>query len=249
MFLPLATRGTCSFRNRDRPATRESRLTNNLSFTDRGSLLARIRSLAGDRVIVAVAGPPGAGKSTLSASLADALNADHPGSAEVIPMDGFHYDDAILDARMLRSRKGSPPTFDVDGFRHMLARLKSRDEANVAIPVFDRSLDISRAGARIIPASVRILIVEGNYLLLLEPPWIDLRKVFDLTVMIHEPRPLLERRLLSRWRSFGFDKVAARAKVNTNDLPNVDLVLMQSTRAEINVTSSPTDTNSESLGI
>ena len=203
------------------------------------ALLTRIRTLAADRVIVAVAGPPGAGKSTLSAALAVALSIDHPGRAEVIPMDGFHYDDAVLDARGLRGRKGSPPTFDVAGFRHLLDRLKAHDEAEVAIPVFDRSLEISRAGARIVPALARILIAEGNYLLLRDPPWADLCAIFDLTVMIHEPRQLLEQRLLSRWQSFGFDEAAAHAKVYDNDLPNVDLVLARSIRADIIVSCAP----------
>jgi pantothenate kinase len=199
-------------------------------FSGFDPLLARIAACSGERILVAVAGPPGAGKSTLAEALAASLNRAKPESAAVIPMDGFHYDDAVLEHRGLRSRKGSPATFDVDGFRHLLARLKARDEAEVAVPVFDRALEISRAAARIVPASLRILIVEGNYLLLQDPPWNALCPLFDLTVMITEPRAVLEQRLLDRWRSFGFDETTARAKVSGNDLPNVDHVLAHSNR-------------------
>ncbi|MEO8014814.1 MAG: nucleoside/nucleotide kinase family protein, partial [Polaromonas sp.] len=96
------------------------------------------------RFLCALAGPPGAGKSTLAAAVVKALG---PG-ARAVPMDGFHYDDAVLDTLGLRARKGAPETFDVAGFAHLLHRLRA--EASVAIPVFDRSLEISRAGAEIV---------------------------------------------------------------------------------------------------
>jgi pantothenate kinase len=89
-------------------------------------VLTRITACVGERILVAIAGPPGAGKSTLAEALAASLNRARPESAAVIPMDGFHYDDAILEQRGLRSRKGSPATFDVNGFRHLLGRLKAR---------------------------------------------------------------------------------------------------------------------------
>lgn len=72
------------------------------------------------RVVTALAGPPGAGKSTAAEALADALNQLSAGVAAVFPMDGFHYDDAVLDQRGWRARKGAPHTFDVSGFAHIL---------------------------------------------------------------------------------------------------------------------------------
>jgi pantothenate kinase-related protein Tda10 len=107
------------------------------------------------RVLVALAGPPGAGKSTLAAALAAAL----PG-ARVVPMDGFHLDYAVVDAGGLRARKGAPETFDLPGFRHLLTRLRA--EAEVAIPVFDRAADMARAGAAVVAAADRILIVDWS---------------------------------------------------------------------------------------
>jgi pantothenate kinase len=117
----------------------------------------------------------------------------------------------------------------------LLKRLKSNDESEVAIPVFDRSLEVSRAGARIISADVTFLIVEGNYLLLRDEPWDKLADLFDLTVMVEEPRAILESRLMSRWISYGFDQAAARGKVHNNDLPNVDFVTSESNKADIRI--------------
>ena len=135
---------------------------------------SRPRPGAGRR-LVAIAGAPGSGKSTLAERLVEDLNAAAPATAAVLPMDGYHYDDAVLIARGLRARKGAPDTFDVAGFGYMLARLKRNDEPEVAVPVFDRDLEISRGSARMIPQEVRVLVVEGNYLLLDRAPWSALR--------------------------------------------------------------------------
>lgn len=182
------------------------------------------------RSITAVAGPPGAGKSTTAEALVEALNADDPGSAAVFPMDGFHYDDMLLNARGWRPRKGAPHTFDVSGFAHMLQRLRANDEEEVAVPVFDRSIEIARAGARIIPATVRHVIAEGNYLLLDEPRWRDLAPLFDTTVMISVPIEEIERRLAERWQ--GLSPEDRRAKLEENDLPNARLVIGHSRPAD-----------------
>jgi pantothenate kinase len=202
-------------------------------FAGFDALVTRIAALPGNRVMVAVSGPPGAGKSTLSEALCTALNASDFGSASVIPMDGFHLDDVVLDTRGLRARKGAPQTFDVAGFRHLLARLQHGEEDEVAIPVFDRNIEISRAGASIVRSDTRILLVEGNYLLLKDAPWNGLAAFFDLAIMIREPRALLEARLLDRWHGYGFSAAAAAAKVADNDMPNVDLVLQNSIPADV----------------
>jgi pantothenate kinase len=192
-------------------------------------------------VIVGIAGPPGAGKSTLAEALVEALNESDANCAAVIPMDGFHYDDAVLEARGLKARKGSPTTFDVAGFRHLLLRVKANEEAEVAIPVFDRGLEISRAAARTVSADVKILVVEGNYLLLRDQPWSEIAHVFDITAMIKEPRSVIESRLNNRWLSHGFSEFSARSKVDGNDLLNVDVVLQNSRQADVVITSVSSD--------
>jgi pantothenate kinase len=174
------------------------------------------------RSITAIAGPPGAGKSTLAEALADALNDDEPGSAAVFPMDGYHYDDLVLVPRGLRPRKGSPETFDVAGFSHMLGRLRENVDREVAVPVFDRSIEIARAGARMIPQSVRHLIVEGNYILLDSGDWRLLHRHYDTTVMIEVPEEELFQRLSARWMDLKPEAFAF--KMQENDLPNGRLV-------------------------
>jgi pantothenate kinase len=184
------------------------------------------------RSITAIAGAPGSGKSTLAETLAAALNGEAPNSAAVLPMDGYHFDDLVLAPRGLRPRKGAPETFDVSGFHHMLQRLKRNDEPEVAVPVFDRDLEIARAGARLIPRSVRHLIVEGNYLLLDRPGWSSLRALFDTTIMIAVPETELRQRLVERWKGYKLPPDEVAAKVEANDLPNGRLILSASAPAE-----------------
>jgi pantothenate kinase len=174
------------------------------------------------RCIVALAGPPGSGKSTFAETLAADFNIRSPGSAAIVPMDGFHYDDALLVSRGLRSRKGAPETFDVSGFAHMIGRLRDDEDPEIAVPVFDRSIEIARAGARLISSDVRTVIVEGNYLLLDRPPWNRLE--FDITVMIDLERRILRDRLIKRWLDLGADLLEAHAKVDGNDILNADIV-------------------------
>ncbi|MEO8244727.1 MAG: nucleoside triphosphate hydrolase [bacterium] len=179
------------------------------------------------RFLTALAGPPGAGKSTLAAEVVALLG--H--GAKAVPMDGFHYDDAVLVARGARARKGATDTFDTQGFLHLLRRLRVEDE--VAIPLFDRDLEISRAGADIVGPQDRLLVIEGNYLLLKEPPWSEVASLVDLTVWIDVPEVELERRLLDRWAHYGKTPAEARAWIDGNDMPNIRRVTKGSRRADV----------------
>lgn len=186
----------------------------------------------GERQLIAIAGAPGAGKSTFVQSLCDGLNRERPDSACVLAMDGYHFDDCVLEARGHRARKGAPFTFDVGGLEAMLERLSADDGKDIAVPVFDRSLEVARAGACIIPGSARLILVEGNYLLLDDPAWAPLRRFFDVTVMLDVPREVLIDRLNARWRGYGLEEAAVRAKLGENDLVNADLVLSHSVAAQ-----------------
>lgn len=186
----------------------------------------------GTRRLVAIAGAPGAGKSTFVETLRDQINRDRPAFARILAMDGYHFDDRVLEARGDRARKGAPHTFDVGGLEAMLVRLAADDGKDVAVPVFDRSLEIARAGAEIIPASARIILVEGNYLLLDDPVWAPLRRYFDVTAMLDVPRQRLVDRLVARWRGYGMSDAAVQEKLEGNDLLNADLVLSHSVAAQ-----------------
>nr|WP_083834702.1 hypothetical protein [Oceanicola sp. S124] len=185
-------------------------------------------------MVVMLAGAPGAGKSTVVDALQQALR-ERGLPTQILPMDGFHYDNAILDARGLRPRKGAPETFDVTGLALMLAALALPGSPDLAVPVFDRAADLSRGSARIIPAATRVLLVEGNYLLLNRAPWSDLRDLADVTVMLDCPMEVLEARLTRRWLDLGLPEAAARAKVAGNDLPNARLVIGESVSPDLRI--------------
>lgn len=188
------------------------------------------------RFIGAIAGPPGSGKSTLADAVAEAINRQAgTDCATVFPMDGYHFDDAILEARGHRARKGAPHTFDVDGYHYTLKRLSEQSATEIAVPVFDRSLELSRGSARLITPQHRFVISEGNYLLLNQEPWSDLAPLFDLTVSIVETEAELTRRLHARWVHYGLTPDEITAKMEGNELPNVRLVLEGSRAADVQI--------------
>ncbi len=195
-------------------------------------IIVRLRQQAEpfSRYMVGIAGAPGSGKSTLSVQLSDGLIAAGE-SAVVVPMDGFHFDDAVLNARGHRPRKGAPFTYDVLGFEVLLKRVKAR-EPDIAIPVFDRSMELSRAAADIISADAKFILVEGNYLLLKTAPWNRLRALFDFTLFVDEPETELVRRLMQRWHEHGFDEAYAKNWIASNDLLNIREVQANSAAAD-----------------
>lgn len=187
------------------------------------------RAQSDARLLVGVAGPPGAGKSTLADRLHEILTERGQRSA-VLPMDGFHLDNAILEQRGDLPRKGAPHTFDVRGLADLLRAVKAGGE--VFVPVFDRSRELAIAAARCIAPEDRIVIAEGNYLLLDQGRWAGLADLFDLTVMVAPPIEELERRLIARWVRYGLTPAQIEEKVEGNDLPNGRLVLERSRMAD-----------------
>ncbi len=202
-------------------------------MVDAGRLASELvaRAEIASRVLVAIAGAPGSGKSTIAASLCEELNKQGE-TAVVVPMDGFHFDDTILSARGHRARKGAPHTFDVVGLAIVLKRIKSC-EPDVAIPLFDRHLELSRAAATVVGADEKFILVEGNYLLLKSPPWKSLRPLFDITVMLDVPEAELQRRLTARILQHGHSESFAAHWIETNDMPNARTILGNSMEADI----------------
>ena len=196
------------------------------------ALTDRVHDMLGtkSRLLVGIAGAPGSGKSTLASEVARRLNVQKVPTV-IVPMDGFHLDNAILDARGLRSRKGAPETFDSDGFVHAIRRLHNGGE--VIFPAFDRARDISIAGAVSVPADCAVVVVEGNYLLFDEAPWNTLPQYWDISARLEVPMPEIRARIIQRWLSHNLSRAAATRRAESNDIPNAQRVMARSLPADL----------------
>lgn len=187
------------------------------------------------RVIIAIAGPPASGKSTLAETVVRLICNESDSAvprASLLPMDGYHLDNVILKSRGLLARKGAPNTFDADGFCRDVKRL-SAASGELYYPRFDRQLDLAIANSIVIHPQTPVVVVEGNYLLLKSSPWSSLREVFTATVFLSPALEVLQGRLMQRWLEHGLDPAAARLRVVGNDLPNAELVLRESGEADL----------------
>ncbi|WP_137136388.1 nucleoside/nucleotide kinase family protein [Rhizobium sp. FKY42] len=194
-----------------------------------------LSSYSGPRLLAGMAGAPGSGKSSLADAVVEEINHKQPGLAAVFPMDGFHYDDAVLRDMGRLANKGAIDTFDAHGLRHMLQRLKANEDDAVAVPVFDRSIEIARAGGRLIRRETGIIVCEGNYLLMRNEPWDRLHPIFDLTVLVEVPVEELRRRLRERWFFYGLDEEGIRRKLDDNDIPNGMAIMDGSIEPDVRV--------------
>lgn len=198
--------------------------------------ILEMESQAHRRIAIGFAGGPGTGKSTLAAELVTMLNATHTGSAQLVPMDGFHMRHAKLEAMGQVDYKGAPHTFEGADFVNFLHRLKVATSA-VSGPGYSRKIEDVVDNAFTIGADVRVLVVEGNYLLLTEGPWAGVKPLLDYSVFIDVPRDLVEARLLRRHAEEGlFSEERNRAHIKRNDLPNYDLVSLSQDRADVVIT-------------
>jgi pantothenate kinase len=172
------------------------------------------------RALIGIAGPPGAGKSTLAERLVTAVGP----AAAWVPMDGFHLADAALDRLGLRSRKGAPETFDGWGYLALLRRLAAETDHPVWAPGFERTLEQPLAGSIPVDPGVRLVVTEGNYLLLDRPPWPQVRAALSEVWYVEAEPGVRRERLLARHVEFGKSPAEATAWMAAVDEPNARLI-------------------------
>lgn len=178
----------------------------------------------GRRRVLGIVGGPGAGKSTLAASLAG------PGVA-VVGMDGWHLANSVLDRLGRRERKGAPDTFDAPGYLAFLERVRSR-AATVWAPEFRREIEESIAGALEVPPDALVVVTEGNYLLLEEPPWDGVRALLDEVWFLEPDEEVRRARLVARHERHGRSHAEAVVRADGSDAANARMIAATAQRAD-----------------
>ncbi|HTF08257.1 MAG TPA: nucleoside/nucleotide kinase family protein [Asanoa sp.] len=194
-------------------------------------LVARAAALAdlGPRRLLGVVGAPGAGKSTLAARIVEAVGP----TAALVPMDGYHLAEAELHRLGRHERKGAINTFDGAGYVSMLGRLAAGGPETVYAPAFHREIEEPVAGSIPVPPEVRLVVTEGNYLLVPEEPWSGVRLVLDEVWYLDLDEELRLRRLVARHLAYGRSQAEAKARSYGSDQINAELIATTRNRADL----------------
>ncbi|WP_433236058.1 nucleoside/nucleotide kinase family protein [Streptosporangium sp. CA-135522] len=210
-------------------------------MTTLDDLADRARSLVrgGRRALLGITGSPGAGKTTLTENLVALLRRTPPAGLPPlewvahVPMDGFHLADVELDRLGRRDRKGAPDTFDAAGYAALLRRLREDEDDVIYAPAFERDLEQPIAGSIPVPRVARLVVTEGNYLLLDRGDWAHVRPRLHEVWYCDLGSDERVRRLVSRHERFGKDRDAAVAWVLGTDQRNADLVATTRAHADL----------------
>ena len=194
--------------------------------------LHRIQSLLASsniRTVIGVFGKPGCGKSTFSHYLSENLPSE---LVAIVPMDGFHLSNKVLAELGRTEYKGAPDTFDVMSFAALLRRIRNENDSVIYYPVFDRSIEESIAAQGKVSASIKVVIVEGNYLLHDEGPWSDIASLLDESWYLDLPDEVRVERLIERHIRYGKSPADADAWVRRTDEKNAELIGKSASRAD-----------------
>jgi pantothenate kinase len=195
-----------------------------------GALLRIKESLnrSTDRYLIGIVGKPGAGKSTLSAYLLEQL---HSSEVTVVPMDGYHLSNAVLQALGRADRKGAPDTFDVAGFASLLQRICNEKSVDIYYPVFDRSIEESIAAQGVVTKETKVVIVEGNYLLHDSGGWEVIAELLDELWFIDVDDEKRLERLIARHIAYGKSPADAESWSRGSDEVNARTIATGRSRA------------------
>ena len=179
------------------------------------------------RILLGLVGKPGVGKSTL----VERIKLDFPGDEiSIIPLDGYHLSNEILEAKGARARKGAPDTFDTQRFTELLRVVKSTPD-EIHFPIFHREIEASIADEGIVPLAARVVVVEGNYLLSSEFGWDKVAELLDYSFYIEIDDEIRMERLILRHVRFGKSLAAAKDWAMGTDESNAQFIARARDRA------------------
>jgi pantothenate kinase len=177
------------------------------------------RRTSPSRLMTAVAGPPGSGKTAFATILVAVVNAEAGEDVAVlVGLDGWHYPNDYLATHYVDRVKGAPETFNAAEAGRCLSEI--RGGRHVSFPVYSRRLHEPISGRGSVDSRHKIVIVEGNYLLMDEGPWRRVRELFDVRIFISAPREILVASLTERHQRGGKTPDATARHIGAVDIPN-----------------------------
>lgn len=194
-----------------------------------GKRILELSKSAGSRILIGIVGKPGAGKSTITSKLREILPQEE---TTILSQDGYHLSNAQLKELGRSDRKGAPDTFDPISFTELLKRVSTDLENDIYFPIFHREIEESIAAEGVITSKTKIVLVEGNYLLLESHGWHDVANHLDETWYLNIDDDIRLKRLVARHIEYGKDPDFAHSWAHGTDEANARLIEATKVRAD-----------------